>query len=220
MRVTSVNVGSIRPLLIGNGQTVKSAILKRPASGFIEVGSLGLVGDQIGEPQHHGGEGQAVYAYSTQDYAYWESALGIALPPATFGENLTVDGFLSTECNVGDEWGFPGGLRLQVTCPRIPCNKLTAVMGRLTGSDQAFAPIFANARRPGVYLRVLQTGPIGAGDEIVVTPLGDNDPVSVIELMDAYYDPRYPADRIRHILAAPIDPRGRAMFTDRLERGR
>ena len=93
-------------------------------------------------------------------------------------------------------------------------------MGRLTGSDQAFAPIFANARRPGVYLRVLQTGPVSAGDEIVVTPFGDTDPVSVIELMDAYYDPRYPADRIRHILAAPIDPRGRAMFTDRLERRR
>ena len=61
-----------------------TAIDKRPVDAF-EVrdpgpkrGGLGsgVVGDEIGNPKHHGGELQAVYAYPREDQEFWEQQIG------------------------------------------------------------------------------------------------------------------------------------------------
>ena len=49
----------------------------------------GLVGDQIFDIDHHGGDDQAVYAYAREDYDWWERRLGRTLPGGVFGDNLT-----------------------------------------------------------------------------------------------------------------------------------
>jgi MOSC domain-containing protein YiiM len=52
---------------------------------------------------------------------------------------------------------------LEVTLPRIPCFKLGQKM-----EEPRFLKRFAQARRPGCYLRILEEGEIGAGDPIEV----------------------------------------------------
>src|ERR1700712_4635634 len=47
----------------------------------------GLVGDQIGDRQHHGGDDQAVYAYAREDLDVWQEHLGRDLAAGSFGEN-------------------------------------------------------------------------------------------------------------------------------------
>ena len=80
----------------------------------------------------------------------------------TFGENLTVSGVDVTGAVVGERWEV-GGIVLEVAQPRIPCWKLGARM-----EDASFPVHFAAAGRPGAYLRIVEEGEIGAGDEVRV----------------------------------------------------
>jgi MOSC domain-containing protein YiiM len=77
-----------------------------------------------------------------------------------------------------------GTAELEVAQPRQPCFKLGIRMG-----DDAFPGRFAEAGRPGAYLRIVTPGDVGAGDAIevraadepaiplsalVVDPIGDD----------------------------------------------
>jgi MOSC domain-containing protein YiiM len=92
-----------------------------------------------------------------------------------FGENFTVSGMLEADVCVGDIYRV-GEAMVQVTQARIPCFKLAHKMGIPT-----FVKDFLNANKSGFYLRVLETGEVGAGDGIT---LEARDPVgmSVAEL--------------------------------------
>ena len=103
MRVVSVNVKVPPP-----GGT---AIDKQPQAGPVAVTVDGLAGDGVGNTKHHGGPDQAVYAYGTPDYAWWEAELGRPLAPGTFGENLTIDGLESAGLAIGDRLVADGGTR-------------------------------------------------------------------------------------------------------------
>src|SRR5262249_26307812 len=158
-----------------------TAILKQPVSGPVRVGLLGLDGDEVGSKKHHGGPDQALYLYGTDDYAWWAQELGHDLVPGTFGENLTVEGLRSAEVRVGDRFEV-GSAVLEATGPRIPCETLA---GRM--EDRLFVKRFAQARRPGVYVRVLQEGSLQAGDEVtLVSRSGDT--IGLLTLTDLYYD--------------------------------
>ena len=85
---------------VPNGGGRPTAIDKRPVDAF-EVrdpgpkrGGLGsgVVGDEIGNPKHHGGELQAVYAYPREDQEFWEQQIGRSIPSGGFGENITTWG--------------------------------------------------------------------------------------------------------------------------------
>ncbi len=203
MQVVSVNVK-----LPPKGGT---AIDKQPQPGRVAVTVDGLAGDGVGNRRHHGGPDQAVYAYGTPDYAWWEAELGRPLGPATFGENLTIDGLESAALAIGDRL-VATGVTLEVTSPRIPCATLAARM-----DDPGFIRRFHDARRPGVYLRVLEPGEIGEGDEVALerAPKGA---LTALELQDLYYDRKAPADAIERALRQPIDIRTRRDFERRLAR--
>jgi MOSC domain-containing protein YiiM len=47
----------------------------------------GLVGDQIFDIEHHGGDDQAVYAYAREDYDWWQARLSRRLANGLSGEN-------------------------------------------------------------------------------------------------------------------------------------
>ena len=130
MRVVSVNVK-----LPPRGGT---AIDKQPQAGPVAVTVDGLAGDGVGNKRHHGGPDQAVYAYGTPDYAWWEAELGRPLAPGTFGENLTIEGLESAELAIGDRL-VAAGVTLEVTSPRIPCATLAARMDD-RGSSAASGP--------------------------------------------------------------------------------
>ncbi len=200
MRVVSVNV-KLPPA----GGT---AIDKQPQSGPVAVTVDGLAGDGVGDTRNHGGPDQAVYAYGTPDYAWWEAELGRPLPPGTFGENLTIEGLESAALAIGDRL-VAAGVTLEVTSPRIPCATLAARM-----DDAGFIRRFRDARRPGVYLRVLEPGRIGEGDEVTLERAAGS--LTVLDLQDLYYDRKAPADAIERALDEPIDIRSRRAFERRL----
>jgi MOSC domain-containing protein YiiM len=177
-RVESVNVGEPRTVE-WHGRQVQSAIWKSPVDGRVAVRGVNLEGDDQADRRVHGGDGKAVYAYAVEDYDWWSAHGAGALAPGTFGENLTTAGLALNECRVGDVWRI-GHTALEVVQPRFPCFKLGMRMG-----DAAFVPQFKAARRPGVYLRILAPGTVGAGDVITAEPTPFPEAPTIGALFDA-----------------------------------
>jgi MOSC domain-containing protein YiiM len=160
-RVVSVNVG--RPAALWTGsRIVDSAIGKQPVSGPVAARGINLEGDDQADRQNHGGVEQAVYAYASEDTAWWGELTGKELGPAAFGENLTVAGVDVSRARIGERWRI-GSVELRVAGPRVPCYKLEATM-RITGFQKAFL----HAGRPGAYLAIAQEGVLQAGDAVEV----------------------------------------------------
>lgn len=160
--IVSVNVGVPRATE-WQGRVVTSGIWKEPVDGAIEAVGVNLVGDDQADRRVHGGFDKAVYAYSSEDYDWWESITG-PLWPGTFGENLTTIGIVLNAVSIGDRWRV-GTAVLEVAQPRQPCFKLGMRM-----NDVSFPGRFEAAQRPGAYLRIIDPGFIAAGDTIEVTP--------------------------------------------------
>lgn len=158
----SVNVTELRELTVLDGRTVKTGLFKQPAAGPVMVRRDGLEGDSIGDRRAHGSPDQAVYAYAREDQEWWAGELGRELDEGFFGQNLTTAGVATSAAVVGERWRI-GGAMLEVAGPRLPCFKLAARVG-----DRGFEKRFGAARRPGAYLRVIEEGPVEAGDAVLV----------------------------------------------------
>jgi MOSC domain-containing protein YiiM len=171
MRLLSVNVGKVQPLLAG-GRTVASAIGKRAVAGPVNVHELGLEGDEQADPSVHGGPSKAVYAYPQEHAAFWRTVRAQAqvslwdddLPPGFAGENLSLTGLLENQVWVGDRLRFAGCV-LVVSEPRLPCFKFNAAMGFAHA-----VKMMAQSGYCGFYLAVLQPGRIAAGEAFELQP--------------------------------------------------
>jgi MOSC domain-containing protein YiiM len=161
-RLVSVNVGRPRPVGLRRGRTVQSAIGKAPVEGRVRVAGVNVEGDDQADRRVHGGPDKAVYAYASEDAAWWSRELGRDLAPGAFGENLTVAGVDVSGAVIGERWRL-GTVELEVCQPRFPCFKLG-----LRFEDPMMLKRFTAAERPGAYLRIVREGEIGAGDEIDV----------------------------------------------------
>jgi MOSC domain-containing protein YiiM len=146
----------------------RSGIDKRPVPGRVAVGALGLDGDVQVEKRHHGGEGQAVYAYAQEDADWWERELDRALPAGSFGENLRTSGLDLVGAVLGERWQV-GTALFEVTAWRIPC----ATFERFWAVPQLIKRFTAHGAT-GAYLRVLETGTVGAGDAVEVVSRPDH----------------------------------------------
>ena len=178
MKVVSVNVGRPAPLATGT-RVVQSAIGKAPVEGPVAVRGVNLEGDDQADRSVHGGPDQAVYAYASEDIAYWSDVTGVDLGPGAFGENLTTTGIDVSGARIGERWRI-GTVELRVTGPRIPCFKLEARIG-----VRGFQKAFLHAGRPGAYFAVTQEGELQAGDavELVHRPDHDVSPRLTVETM-------------------------------------
>ena len=160
-RLLAVNVGAPREIeWLGRLDT--TSIWKSPVKGRVAVRGVNVAGDDQADRAVHGGPDKAVYVYAREDTAWWERELGRELEHGNFGENLTVSGVDVSGAVVGELWEI-GTAVLEVAQPRIPCWKLGARM-----EDASFPVHFAAAGRPGAYLRIVEEGEIGAGDEVRV----------------------------------------------------
>jgi MOSC domain-containing protein YiiM len=157
----SVNVGTVRTVA-HDGKDVVTGIFKEPVEGSVAVEGVNLHGDDQGDRNVHGGPDRAAYAYSTEDYAWWEGELGRDLLPGTFGENLTTLGVDVNGALVGERWAI-GTAIFAVTTPRFPCYKLAMKMG-----DPLFVKRFSAGLRMGTYLRIVQEGAVQRGDAISI----------------------------------------------------
>ncbi len=143
----------------------RSAIDKRPVDGPVQVGPLGLAGDEQGDPVYHGGPAKAVHHYAWDHYAWWRAELG-ALPvldaPGAFGENISTTGITEDDVYIGDLIRI-GSTMLRVSQGRRPCWKLGVRFGV---PDMARRVL--STGRTGWYYAVVEPGLIRAGDEITV----------------------------------------------------
>lgn len=143
------------------GRVGTTAIDKRPVEGPVKIHKLGVHGDLQANRIHHGGEDQALYAYSQEDADYWVEQLQRELPPGIFGENLRVSGIETTGAVIGERWKIGLDVEVEVTSPRVPCDTFQRRM-----DEPQWVKRFTEAGRVGTYLRVVKTGSISAGDHI------------------------------------------------------
>lgn len=216
MRLAAINVGMPRTVDMGAGPE-STAIFKTTVDGPIRVTVDGVDGDAVGDTKHHGGPDQALYLYFGVDYAHWEELLGRALEPGVFGDNLTIDGSDSRAATpsskdlwVGDRLSV-GRVVLEVTAPRIPCG----TFARRMELPADFIERFRNELRPGVYVRVLESGAVAVGDPVSMTA-GDRS-VSIAEMVELW-GTRPDAATLDRLLAAPIAERARADFERKRDR--
>lgn len=156
-------------LLRDPGTIGVTAIDKRPVDGPVRVRPLGLHADVQADRKHHGGEDQAVYAYADEDAAFFAAMLDREIPPGLFGENLRTSGLDVTGALTGERWRVGDTLELEVTVPRIPCGTFARRM-----RVDRWVKRFADEGRPGAYFRVVRSGPVAAGDPVVVTHRPDH----------------------------------------------
>jgi MOSC domain-containing protein YiiM len=162
-RVLSVNVGRPRQIAVQRGRPTMSAIGKTPVDGRVRVEGVNVAGDDQADRRVHGGPDKAVYSYAWEDTLWWSARLARELPPGMFGENLTLEGVDASHAVVGERWRI-GTVALEVCQPRLPCAKLGHRFG-----DQRMVRQFAEAGRPGAYLRILTEGELGSGDQVHIT---------------------------------------------------
>ncbi len=210
-RLLSVNVGLPKDI-DWQGRTVHTAVWKEPMQGRRTVRRLNIDGDGQGDLEGHGGEHRAVMVYQIDSYRYWERHFGKKLPAyGQFGENLTVDGLPDDEVCIGDRYQI-GGAVLEVTQPRVTCYRVGIRM-----NEPQMASLLVAHHRPGFYMRVLQEGDIGAGDEIVKLSAGPEQ-MTVSEIDALLYLPGHSHEQLQRALKIPALPVGwQASFRALLE---
>ncbi|MCZ2804693.1 MOSC domain-containing protein [Modestobacter sp. VKM Ac-2983] len=167
-RVTAVCVSGADLLPLPDKRPNRSGIRKSPVEGRVAVHPLGLEGDVQVNKKHHGGEGQAVYAYAQEDADWWVTELDRELPPGRFGENLRTVDLDLVNAVIGEQWRV-GTALVQVTAWRTPC----ANFARYWGVPD-LVKRFSARGATGAYLRVLETGEVGAGDAVTIVSRPDH----------------------------------------------
>ena len=90
--IESINFAAAEVLTLG-GKGVKTAIRKIPTKRNVNVGMHGIMDDEIGDEEHHGGLNRALHCFSVEHYDYFTSIADSdqKLPPRPWvGENLTL----------------------------------------------------------------------------------------------------------------------------------
>lgn len=182
--IDAVLVGQLQPL---GPKGVPSGIAKSAAGGRVRIGTLGLEGDQQGDPRHHGGPEKALHHYPHDHYPGWraelaeQGAAGNAVldAPGAFGENLSTHGLTEADICIGDRFRL-GTALVEVSQARQPCFKLNHRFG-YAGMSRAVQ----QSLRTGWYYRVLEAGDLGAGDTLALV---------------ARPYPQWPLQRLLHVL--------------------
>jgi MOSC domain-containing protein YiiM len=179
----------------------------------VPIRTLNLVSDRQADLRVHGGPDKAVYAYSSEYYELWlRDRPELDFGPGTFGENLTTEGLLDGDVNVGDRFRV-GSAELIVTQPRLPCFKLGIKMGR----DQ-FVTEFLERGLLGFYFAVAREGAVTAGDPIVELSRDPNG-FRVTEIARLFSRDRDDVEGLRRAAEIEVIPESwRAFFRSRLSR--
>jgi MOSC domain-containing protein YiiM len=181
--VVSVNVGMPKAVPYETTSLPTTGIEKRPVSGPVRITFAGVEGNAVADTRHHGDEYMRVYAYSVEDYAWWQAQLGRPFEPGHFAEQLTTEGIDLNAALLGEVWRV-GTSVLQIAHVRIPCLTFKGWMGHSGYDATAWVKRFVLAGRPGPYFRVLEEGVVEAGEAIEVVDKPDGG-ITVAELFAA-----------------------------------
>ena len=158
VQVVSISAGRTEPSA-DRHEPSRRGIRKSPV-GRGHVHALGLAGDVVADVENHGGLDQALYLYSSDDYAFWADELGGVPAPGTFGENLPP---LELRLRAGsDRRPLPGR-----RCARRGDGAADSCAVFATRMGEAdWVQRFAGRARPGLYVRVPEPGEVAAGDPV------------------------------------------------------
>ncbi|MCY1722914.1 MOSC domain-containing protein [Prolixibacteraceae bacterium Z1-6] len=160
MKIISTNIAESKTIL-WKGREVTTGLFKYPVEHPLFLGNEGVENDHVIDRRYHGGADKACYLYSADHYKYWQNLYPeLDLPWGMFGENLTVEGLHEADINIGNIYKI-GEAVVQVTQPRQPCFKL-----EFRFPDKEIVRKFVHAGYPGVYLRILETGKVKAGNKM------------------------------------------------------
>jgi ferredoxin-NADP reductase/MOSC domain-containing protein YiiM len=212
-QLLSVNVGLPRDIE-WKCKSVHTAVWKDAVRGRRKVERLNIEGDGQGDLQGHGGEHRAVLVYQIDSYRYWERELGRNdFVFGQFGENFTVEGLPDDEVCIGDRYRI-GRALFEVTQPRVTCYRVGIRM-----DEPRMAALLVEHHRPGFYFRVLETGDVAAGDEIVKVEDGP-ERMSVAEADALLYLTGHSRAQLERALRIPALPAGwRDSFQALLQQG-
>jgi ferredoxin-NADP reductase/MOSC domain-containing protein YiiM len=181
---------------------VHTAIWKDPVRGRCQVGRLNLDGDGQGDLAGHGGEQRAVFVYQIESYRYWQEQLNRTdFVHGQFGENFTIEGLPDDAVCIGDRYRI-GGALFEVTQPRVTCYRVGIRM-----NEPRMPALLTSSGRPGFYVRVLQPGEVGAGDEIVKVAEA-KERMTVAEINALLYSPNHPREQLERALRIDALSRG------------
>src|SRR4051794_24370769 len=192
----SVNVGLPRDIE-WRGRTVHTAVWKTNTGDRRMVRRLNIDGDGQGDLAGHGGEHRAVFVYQIDSYRFWQGKLGRqSFDYGQFGDNFTVEGLPDDEVCIGDRYRV-GGALFEVTQPRVTCYRVGLRM-----DEPQMASLLVAHDRPGFYLRVIEEGEVGAGDEIVQVS-ASSERMTVAEVNRLLYKPGHSKDLLERALRIP-----------------
>lgn len=157
-RIDRIFVGGIAPL---PPEGHPSGIFKQVVEGPVWLGPEGLAGDAQADRRVHGGPDKALHQYAAENYAILRAAFPAKADlfvPGSLGENLSARGWTEDAVCVGDVFRI-GRATVQVSQPRQPCWKINHKFGL-----DELMPFVAAHCVAGWYYRVLEGGPIAAGD--------------------------------------------------------
>jgi ferredoxin-NADP reductase/MOSC domain-containing protein YiiM len=195
-RLLAVNVGLPQDVT-WHGQTVRTAVWKRPVDGPRQVRRLNIDGDGQGDLAGHGGEQRAVFVYQVESYQYWQGQLGRDdFSYGQFGENFTISGLADDQVCIGDRYQI-GEALFEVTQPRVTCYRVGIRM-----NEPRMPALLVSHHRPGFYFRVLREGAVQAGDEIVQVAPGPQ-AMTVAEIDGLLYLPGHSRERVLTALRIP-----------------
>jgi MOSC domain-containing protein YiiM len=213
-RLVSVNVGLPNDVP-WQGRVVRTAIWKLPVEGRRMVRRLNIEGDDQADRQGHGGEHRAVFVYQLEAYRYWQAQLDRDdFVMGQFGENFTVDGLADDEVCIGDRYRI-GSALFEVTQPRVTCYRLGIRM-----AEPRMPALVVAHHRPGFYLRVLEEGEVGAGDDITLVARGPES-MTVADIDALLYLPDHPETALGRAVRIPALSGGwRSSFQALLDQSR
>src|ERR1700750_1847870 len=183
-RLLSVNLGLPRDIE-WQGKTVHTAVWKTPVQGRRMTRRLNVDGDGQGDLAGHGGEHRAVFVYQIESHRYWQQRLRTTYVDGQVGEDFTIAGLPADEVCIGDRYRI-GSALFEVTQPRVTCYRVG-----IRTNEPRMPALLTSSGRPGFYLRVLQEGEVGAGDDIVKVAQAD-ERMSITDVNALLYSSRHP----------------------------
>ncbi len=157
----------------------------------------GVVGDHVGDVDHHGGANKAVYAYAREELDRWGQELGRRFDDGAFGENLTTEGLDLEALLINQQLRVGGEVVLEVSVPRTPCSTFAGHLG-----EPGWVRRFAAHGRCGVYLRVVVPGTVRPGDAITLLGRPDHD----VDMITAFAAAMGDDEASRRVVAAACLP--------------
>lgn len=200
MKVISTNICHEPKTFVWNGKEEQTGIFKSPTTEKLYLTKNDVKRDTIINRVNHGGENKACYLFSAEEYPFWrEKYPKLDWNWGMFGENLTVTGLDESQIRIGNIYKM-GNALVQVSQPREPCYKLGIRFG-----TQQILKEFIDQNHPGTYVKILEEGEVGIGDELTLIQSSENT-LTVQEFYELMFLKEKPKELLQRFMENPAVP--------------